>query len=303
MPSQQFLAQHQAVSKIYVASPEDGEGKTRNSPPQQVQRPVITNWRDTSFSRAIDLETCVHGTWSTADPTPATFLVFRCEFVCLKKRNRLESIKIHFRFVNTDPDENGELAYPDVVARGPYFRKYNASEGERQDENEATLDIGAAAEAKAGIQLRRKRGETHTQQYFEKVSSGRDYVQEGGVSRHEGVWWRFTQNESQDSGLTPGFRVAILLCRKNQAPFDGILEISEFDGGWTYDFSRSWETFTGKAQNVDDPIHFDPSMDPVLPHYEDEAVDKNNLGNLATVEGIGRKYAWIWGVDVGRGDD
>ncbi|EWG55334.1 hypothetical protein FVEG_13347 [Fusarium verticillioides 7600] len=299
MPSQEELAENPLMGNIQVPDEGDGDGKTYNVDDED-QRSVVTSWKDTSFTRYVQLETCVHGIWSEDDPTPTTLLVFRCEFVCIKDDHRLKSIAIRWKFVNTDVGEDGKVSSPNIVARGPYMREWNELEAEEEEGNEIGGDLGGeGAGAKAAINLKRTHKSTYKQQYFEKVVSWHDYNND--ERRREAVYWRFTQNHKKDSGVTPVFRTAILIRRQNNAKFDGIFEITEFDGGWKYNLSQAWKDFTGVPKNVDDPVHFNPEATDILPSFEDKAVNKQSLGRIATMEGIDKEYAWIWGLDVGKG--
>jgi hypothetical protein len=138
------------------------------------------------------------------------------------------------------------------------------------------------------------RTESHQQQYFEKVESNRRFNDE--EDRHHSVWWRFRQNQSQKSGVVPGCRIAVLVKRSNNTGFDGVFRITEFDAGWRHDTYSRVKEFFGSSKTIDDPVHFNPALDP----FGGEEINRYALGSLATNEGIPKEHAWIWGVDIGN---
>lgn len=147
--------------------------------------------------------------------------------------------------------------------------------------------------AKLGMKLKMAKEKAYVQSHFESVESAWDFNDE--ERRHDRVWWTFWRNESQKHGIVPGFRVAVLIKRKNDMPFKGILKEIRLGGGWKYPAMRSWENFTGASRpNIDDHVNFDPKAEPLgLDSY-----DRTALGELATGEAIGTDIAWIWGIDV-----
>jgi hypothetical protein len=297
MPSQEEFAENGLELPIVIKAAEDGHGKTRNVPANQEQRDVATSREDSYFSTYVRLATCVHGTWSQTDKTPTSFIVLECEFHCLQSDERLKSVKLEWKFLNTEKDKMGSPSNPNIVARGPHiFRSWNSSSAHMEDESNFGANLGGGgAGVTAGINASLKHNEKHDQPYFEKVESSRRFNDK--EQRHDSVWWRYSQNERQKLGVTPGCRIAVLLKRKNDVPFDGMFEIAEFDGGWKYSGSQVWNKIRGKSENEDDPIHFNPKLPAIGSGTE---IVENNLGCLATDEGIDKKYAWIWGIDVGK---
>ncbi|KAK1499515.1 hypothetical protein CCUS01_00240 [Colletotrichum cuscutae] len=291
MPSQEEIVKNPLTGTIEVQSQEIGNGTALNSFVDHLkgtefhiqtrnigdedQRRIVTRREDTSFHQSVELETCVHGVWKEHDLTPTTLLIFRCSFVAKHGNHRLKSITIRWKFVN-DSDKSAKPSNPDIRAVGPYFRKVDESQDQEEGERKFKTDIGAGA---AG---------TSWTDYNEKER------------RNEAVNWRFTQNSKKDLGVAPVFTTAILIRRQNDARFDGIFEITDFDTGA---LSQTWKFIFRGPKNEDDPIHFNPKAADILPLYEGnqkDPVNKKALGRLAKPGGISREYAWIYGVDLGE---
>lgn len=276
---------------IFDSESHDGEGKSRNEPGTQIQRTDITNRNDGLFSIDVAMVTCVHGVWSTKDRTPTSFIVFNCEFSSLEDFY-VRKVRIQWEFVNDLilPPSN-----PTIAARGPHLiRKYNPSEVDYHDEAGFEAGIEAGAIVKPGVKFHWTGGKDYKQQYFETAQSGWNHASETD-HRYTKAWWMYKQNSQAKQGISPGFRVAVLLKRVNDSPFQGLFTLTEFDAGWKYKMATGWKSFFAKQPpNIDDPVNFDPSAEQI----GGEGIDKDDLGALKTDAGISSRHAWVWGVDV-----
>ncbi|KAF2008074.1 hypothetical protein P154DRAFT_15354 [Amniculicola lignicola CBS 123094] len=285
MPSQADLHNPRAYS-IIEADRQDGELKTSNVPSDEVQREVATYREETSFSVYVKLASCVHGHLNGADSEAASLLIFEYEVHSTEDSSVVKSLQTSFKFAPTGPST------PSVIAYAPFVRrKFNFSKGDITSTKGVEATTGAKqGPAELGAKYSNQREKTHEQQYFEKVESRPGYNDR--ERRHDEIFFRFTQNKSQSSGVTPFFRTAMLVKRANQSPFKANFRL-EFDGGFTYNASQSFKKVFGKAP--DDPINFDPKAEPL---FGDASIEIDYLGKYASGRELSKDLAPIWGVDV-----
>ncbi|KAF4626454.1 hypothetical protein G7Y89_g11704 [Cudoniella acicularis] len=276
---------------IFDSGRHDGEGKSRNVTAAEIQRTDITNRNDGLFHIDVSMVTCVHGVWSGEDRTPASFIVFHCEINSLEDYY-VKKVKLQWEFVN---DQVSAPSNPTIAARGPHLvRKYNSSDVDHHDEIGIDAGIEAETIVNPGLNFHWNGAKDYKKQYFETARSGVEHASEKD-HRYTKAWWIYTQNKQTKQGISAGFRIAVLIKRQNDSPFKGLFTLIEFDAGWKYKAAIGWKDFFAKRPpNVDDPVNFDPTVERV----GGKDIDKDALGALKTDTGIGREYAWIWGVDV-----
>jgi hypothetical protein len=272
----------------------DGDHKSQNQPPDQKQRSDIKNWKNSKFHIDVEMVTCVHGTWSDADPTKVSFIVFQCEFIG-RNEHIVHAVNLQWEFVN---EPNTPPSNPSVAARGPHIsRIYNPDEVTVTDSyggNIALQGSGGPVAPSAGVNASREN--QYKRNYFGEVKSGKEHVSNAD-HRFSKVWWDYEQNKHKKDGVSPGFRIAVLLKRENDSPFKGLFSVKKFSGGWKYDLEEKWNNYRGKTvPDIVDPVNFDP----LQPSLGGKGVVKDRLGDLAGDEGIGPHWAWIWGLDLGR---
>jgi hypothetical protein len=291
---------------VVATTRSDGKGKTKNTIPEQPHREDIMNHEDAFFHTNIVMSACVHGVWDEKnnDKTPATFLLFTCEIQSMREF-RARRIKLEIDFRNVD-DQGGRrpVANPTIVSRGPeVIERFNKIPVLRKREHGIKGALEASAVVKPGIELHRISSQEYEKQYFAEAKSGVRHASSTD-HRYVKVWWIYTENSKGAEGVAPGFRIAVLLKRENNSPFQGQVAITEFDAGWRYPGAVAWHDFWSEADpaaeedKIIDPINFDPSVaDPILPKWL-TGVDSKQLADLQTESGIDKKYARVWGVDL-----
>lgn len=266
----------------------EGELKSRNEPSDEIQRPVITDREDSMFTVYVELVNCVHGTL-TPGGDPASLIIFQYHIHSLQDNRVIKSIRTDFEFSQTGTGS------PSVIAYGPYIqRKFNVTTG--------NITYQKGLEAAAGVEFPPARVEvgysteqekSHTQQYFDKMDSGRHYDEY--QKRHHKVWWRYTQNRDQNLGVAPSFRTGVLLKRGDMRPFSARFKI-ELDGGFRYGAGQKLKNMFSNAE-VDDIINFSPYAEP---WPSGTTIDTASLGKLAQETMLDRTLTPIWGVDIGK---
>ncbi|KAI2620370.1 hypothetical protein GGS26DRAFT_594986 [Hypomontagnella submonticulosa] len=287
----------------------DGEGKTQNKDPNQIHRRDILNREDAYFHTNIEMTVCIHGVWDKKnnDMTPASFIVFTCEATSLHEF-KTRKLKLEVDFVNVEGDTDGTdsqrpMSNMSIVARGPQvISRYNKTKVSMRRERGVDGEIGADVIVKPGINLHQLSSQEWEAQYFEEAKSGVRHASSTD-HRYTKVWWIFTENRKSRAGVSPGFRIAILLKRETNEPFKGHVAITEFDAGWRHKGAVAWHDFFSKKDpeaekdNVIDAINFDPTANPIRPKWLNN-VDADQLGDLETEAGIDKQYARVWGVDL-----
>ncbi|KAI1373539.1 hypothetical protein F4677DRAFT_429211 [Hypoxylon crocopeplum] len=288
---------------ILATSRSDGEGKTQNKEPNQIHRRDILNREDAYFHTNIEMTVCIHGVWDEKnnDMTPASFIVFTCEVTSLHEF-KTRKLKLEVDFANV-ADSEEPPSNMSVVARGPQvISRYNKTRVSLRRERGVEGEIGADVAVKPGIKLHQLSSQEWETQYFEEAKSGVLHASSTD-HRYTKVWWIFTENRKSRAGVSPGFRIAILLKRENNEPFKGNVAITEFDAGWRHKGAVAWHDFFSKKDpevekdNIIDVINFDPTDSSIRPKWL-QNVEANQLGDLETEAGIDKQYARVWGVDL-----
>ncbi|XDG09917.1 hypothetical protein ABKA04_009532 [Annulohypoxylon sp. FPYF3050] len=284
----------------------DGKGKTKNKTPEQVHRQDIMNHEDAIFHTNIVMSACVHGVWDERnnDMTPATFLLFTCEIQSMREF-KAKKVKLEIEFRNVD-DQGGSrpFANPTIVSRGPeIIQQFHKIPVLQKKERGVKGSLEGGMVVKPGITLHNISNQEYEKQYFAQAKSG---VRHASPTDHRyvKVWWIYMENSKGAEGVAPGFRVGVLLKRENDSPFQGQVAITEFNAGWRYTGALTWHDFwsardpDAEEDKIIDPINFDPKvLEPIVPRWL-TGVDHKQLGDLQTEDGIDKKYARIWGVDL-----
>jgi hypothetical protein len=281
----------------------DGSLKEHNYPSGEVQRHKITQRGvDSDFRVTVTLITCVHGTLSTEDPTPATLMIFEYHLSCTKKNHVFDAVKTNFKFdyeaVKKPFSAAPSQARPSVIALAPFRTT------ERFDLCTAEIRKKVAREVKANLgvaggpvtstiegTLSSETEETRQQSYFGEGQA--DVEWDSRSKRNYGVWWDIRHNDSQGHGVPSIFRTAILLKRDNNEPFRAKFTCL-VKGGIIFELKQK---ILGLV-DPDDPINFDPHASPI----GGTGLDLNNLSNLAD----GKKLdalAYVWGLEPLRDVD
>jgi len=284
----------------------DGEGKTRNSTPGQVQRTDIINKEDAYFHTNMEMTVCIHGVWDAknGDNTAATFIVFSCDITSLHEF-RVQKMKLEINFANVaDPTGQRPLSNPNIASRGPKtIQRYDKILSTKKKEKGIAGELGADVLIKPGIKLHLISGEEYELPYFAEVKSGWRHASSVD-HRYTRVWWIFTENRKSRAGVSPNFRIAVLLKRQNDSPFQGNVAVTEFDAGWRHKGAQAWHDFfserdpEAEEDKIVDVINFDPTAPALRPSWL-TGVEASQLCDLETETGIDKRYARVWGVDGG----
>jgi hypothetical protein len=269
---------------LYLAAENEGEVRTRQNFPGQIQRQVITDRSGGQYMIQAVLRSCVHGQWDPTDNRPASLIVVDYKLVALSEGARFSSM--HTRFSFSD-ESSAAPSDPIVKSFGPFEKtaRWNLStEGQTKTPGINASLAPEVAGTKVGELSYHRDTETRKDRlYFDRGTSGLEYNIKD--QKAHTVWWNISQNRSQDNGIPVNFRVAMLIERKSMAKFKGTFEITA-RGGFGYRVQELINRFILKT-DVDDDIIFDPQAEALGNDLEDAEgnavlIDSTKLGSLAT---------------------
>lgn len=274
MPSQVDLSQVKEYP-FYDHEDQGGQTKSRNEPPERIQRQNVRNSRKSdTFKIDVDLYTCVHGTLDPIKREKASLIIFDFQLVCVKGSGLFKYAKFEFEFTNKADKRLG----PAVRAYAPFRTE------DRSNTTIADVEATQKLELKAGVDqvgtvegsMGREKRISYQNRYFDRGTGGRYYQSSG--DRYNGVWWSLNQSKKPGvrEGIRANFRAAILLRRDSDDEFLGTFSL-DTNAGVFYGLQSKINDWRGIVE-PDDPINFDPGYPP---QGECRGIDHTNLGSLA----------------------
>ena len=244
---------------------------------------VYESGRESDFSIMVERLLCVDG-WENTEKEPPqamTLLVLEFTLACTDPDGRFESMTTTIEFEDRGRSKNE--AKPEVDGWAPFMhmQRYNESEAEMHHKSTLGAEVGggaagATATVNAGLE--------------NEITSNRKYFDEGNAypvfskidERRNGVTWFLKQNSIQKAGISPEFRVAILLKRASQAPFLCKFRIRTRAGMWN-DFVDGIKRVFRANPGSTKPFLMTPATAARV-RYEGkeilESIDTENLGKL-----------------------
>jgi len=278
----------------------DGQFKTHNETPDEVQREVITDrGADSYFKASVRFISCLHGTLGSdndkqtnedegedeEDPRYASLLIFEYRLHALKPGHQFSFVKTSFTFKSASPAKGQEPSAPSVIAWAPFHRPARTQESteEQKKTNKVSGNLGLPSGylVAAGVNAELGTEKCHLQQYFQKGAAGRHF--NDTTRLNDTIWWTLEQNQGQNLGVEQVFRVAVLLERKSEADFVGKFKI-ELNGGFrfvTQELLGRFERYCRRIR-LDDPINFAPAKKPRQGKVV--GLPASSLGSLMTDE-------------------
>jgi hypothetical protein len=276
MPTQEELGGDGISLNLFEASLEEGVVRRTNNPAEQIQRMVITDRSPTSpYKIQVLLAACVHGHIDEEKTKPASLILV--DYNLNATAAVFTSVGTSFEFSDYQPRDgtggknNAAKACPEVVAYAPFKKpkRFNESIVEKSKTTTPSAEFSPqfAGVGAGKIGYSSERTMTNTQRYFDQGMAGRDY---DDGERPYRVWWSLTQNRSQNLGISPKLRLAMLVERASYAKFQAVFKIAPRGGpGYTLDeLKEKWLRRT----TYDDPVIFDPQAPPMLGELEDELI-------------------------------
>jgi hypothetical protein len=223
----------------------------------------------------------VHGLFSAEGRVPATLIVLQFRFDTRKRARRFESVDILLEFRGMRAGESG----PEVFAIAPVGRMSLVPTTQHEEvKRNAGLQLGGAAPVG---------GVTGTGTMGWERSVSRDTSDQttvtGSIDLKGRNWgksncasWTLLENKTTKTGVPASMRTAILLKRKDEDPFQCVVNIDA-----SVDLKSSLErVFGGKGREPkDDPVLFDPELEPTnnLQNYDVKELGAVNLETVCDV--------------------
>ncbi|TVY84452.1 hypothetical protein LSUE1_G003801, partial [Lachnellula suecica] len=272
----------------YDVEVSDGQFKTHNLTPDEVQREVVTDrGADSYFKVSVRIIGCLHGALDSGDnqkegnneeeeddededddeeTRPASLLILEYRLHALKPGHQFSFVKTSFKFTSAPATDSLQPpSAPSVIAWAPFHRPARTQET-TQDEKSANkfggnIGLPSGLPVEAGVNAEFGTEKSHLQQYFQKGAAGRHF--NDTTRLNDTIWWTLEQNQSQNLGVEQVFRVAVLLERRSEADFVGKFKI-ELNGGFLYqkeELLGKFERFCRRIK-LDDPVNFSPVKKP-----------------------------------------
>jgi hypothetical protein len=252
------MADTPAFDIALLPTANEGSGfHTQNDPKSPYQRENVVERKSAVDVRCTVVD-IVHGLLAP-DGDFCTLVVLQFRFDPRKRARRISNVDIELRFAPSSP--NG--ADPVVSGISPNGR-FAVSQTTQTEETTVGGDAhlsGGAAGAEAGATLKREKVVTREMTYSTTVTGsidlrGRNYGQPNCVS------WTLLENPETKTGVPATMKAAILLKRRDEENFECAVSIKA-----KADWRTSVEWLVGSTPR-DDPVLFDPTLDPTTSTYE-----------------------------------
>jgi hypothetical protein len=280
---------------LFPASLDEGTVRQKNNPFDPIERSVITDRSPGSpYKIQVVFRTCIHGHLSKQSKTPATLMIFDYRLMITKQDAHFTSVVTSFEFSTPVASGTPGIA-PSVIAYAPFEEpfRYNYSDSEERRLDSTTLRMAPAYQGvTAGEASWTHEGEsTYNKRFFDQGLGGRHF---DAQERAYKVWWNLTNNKRQAAGVSPTFRVAVLVERKDYEKFEAKFTIAA-EGGLGYKFQHLIDRFIRRTA-VDDPINLDPKRPPKGLDLVGLAVDPEELGKLRSGNEL-TGLSSVWGLE------
>ena len=241
-----------------VPTANEGSGfHSQNDPRSPYQRQNVVERKGAVDMRCTVVD-IVHGMLTPDGEDFGTLIVLQFRFDPRKRARRICSVDIELRFAPSSP--NG--ADPVVNGIAPDGR-FVVSQTTQTEETTVGGDAhlgGGAVGVDAGATLKREKVVTKEMNYSTTVTGsidlrGRNYGLPNCAS------WTLLENPETKTGVPAAMRAAILLKRRDEENFECTVSVKA-----QADWRTSIEWLVGSTP-PDDPVLFDPTLDPTTSRY------------------------------------
>ena len=224
------------------------------------------------FSVDCTARAIIHGTLDDQSQQPASLLIYDFSFLAFRS-TRLKSANISFEFKDKESQET-----PVVYRIAPYLKHTTmpSTEVHRQ-----AIEAGVSGNAGFGPaaitpNISASNSREKTMEYQVEVIGENPSDDYGRRFRAQ---WSLNENESQKRGIPTFLRVCILLEREHDRQFLMRPTVEATANTAT----RISSLFAARTQ--DDPVEYDPSLDPYAKGIDGTAIDRWNL-EAADIDGL-----------------
>lgn len=196
-----------------------------------------------------------------------------------KPGRRIKSVSISLEFGDKKPGESKPENEPEVFAIAPVGRMYLVPTLQEQEaKRSANVQLGGAVPV-GGVVATAKA--TEPVGWEKLVSCNQSII--GSIELKGRNWgksncasWTLLENTTTNTGIAATMRMAVLLKRKNEEPFQGVVKI--------VDYKSKLENTFGRTPK-DDPVLFHPGLEPTnkLREYDIENLGAFDLESMSDV--------------------
>lgn len=271
-----FLDFEEPLASLAVSLDPAGEGDefhTRNTSEEDWERRSVIHRTSDSVNVLCDLMNVQHGNLGgelDADDL-ATLMVFRFRFDPQKSSRRVLNARLKIEFFPTDratgePPELEAIAPEERWSLLPTRDQESVTQG-----GELSLGVSQIASANGKVTLEK----TTTMDITDATTVAGSMNLGTGLDAgaYTCASWTLLENKRRQSGVPDSLRVALLVRREDDEPFNAKVTI-EAD----YDFATTCRRFWKKVP-LDDPVLFNPKAEPKRPQ-KGRSRGEPNLGSL-----------------------
>lgn len=254
------------------------EFRTQNASPQDWERRNVIERTQDAVHIYCDLMDVKHGTLGPGGGGDlATLMLFRFRFNPQKSTRRILEATVKVHFIATNPHEN-KL---EVSAIAPEERWSLATTTTDQEQivkgGDLSLGSGVSVITAAGS-IKREKTTTRDVSYSTRVTGSINLGRGRNSGRRTVARWRLLENENRRTGVPDSMRVAVVLSRTTDDPFNAVVTI-EAKADLATAFSSSVSSLF-KQPPLDDPVLFNPKADLQRLAKKGRSIGVENLGEL-----------------------
>ncbi|KAK3294204.1 ankyrin repeat-containing domain protein [Chaetomium fimeti] len=253
----------------------DSELRTQNASPDDFERRNIIERTQTAVEIRCDLMEVTHGWMGQSGDDYATLMVLRFRFDPQKTSRRLRRVRVSVELLSSSPGGDA----PEVAAIAPEERWSVAPTVDQETVvRGAEIQVGAS-----GIPFVDAGVNTTLEKTVARDVSDATTVT-GSINLGEGrnsgsstcAVWTLLENKRRETGVPDTLKVAILLRRMDEEPYEATFALEA-----EADFATKFESllkFSAK-QPLDDPVLFNPRWEPKKPR-KGRSRGVENLGTI-----------------------
>ncbi|OQV00761.1 hypothetical protein CLAIMM_06219 [Cladophialophora immunda] len=263
---------------LFIEGDDENAFHTQNSSMSDYERANVIERTQGDIHTRCELLDVIHGTLDEVKKTPATLMIFKFRFDPQKQARRVKRVRIGMEFYAA----TATGATPVVYAIAPEERWTIMPTVDHEDvERSATVTIGSPptipvnASATAGLKKTVARDISDATTITGSIDLGEGV--NSGTSNCAA--WNILENTRRKTGVPDSVQVVVLLSRKGDERFDGRVTL-EVEADFK---TRTSEKLSNRKISLDDPVLFNPSLDPDTKMRVYEKARKYGTGALGAI--------------------
>src|SRR5271154_129025 len=210
---QQILSPHDAL---------EGSFKSKPSRDEELGGLVHYSGKDSPYNVSVKRLIAVDGFEDETLEQRMSLLVLNYSATCSAKDGRYSRIRTWLDFEDKPGAKKNTPSIPTIVAWAPFEEplRWNQTEPEIHTKTEASIDVGGGA---GGVEVKGHLGhenaETKNIRCFDEGFTEERFSRPP-EERCNGIRWVLKHNKALNTGVTPKFRIAVLIARESDEPFE-----------------------------------------------------------------------------------